>query len=227
MSSNSSVGPIFLDITILIEYCSAYFDRQHYAAKVIDRCHDDGVNLFVSGSTNVALHNRMNNRERLWDHLINEASRILNEYEDPKQEYKAEILNYTSLQASMGFDISKGYISDIEELKENLENKSLEDFREEIDDARIMGKQQRLEIETVKEFNKYSSAQTPWMLQGTISQYTDSEDYTNSVIDYAYWNQTNSGPLIVGSKSSISNHKDEVIRGIKSNLEQTTPDIYS
>lgn len=228
MSSSSSIETIFFDLTSLIEYCSVYFDEQHYAAKAIDEIHEEGGKLVVGNKTKLSLNRRMNNRKRLWNHLINEATEILKDDEKDIQYFKADVLNYSSLQTSMNFNLDDGYLPDIVELKDTLEEMSLEDFRKEIDDARIMGQEQRVEIETVKNFNEYDKArQAPWLLSGTISQYADSEDHKDSIINYAYWCQSNSGPLVVGSKSDVGENKEEVEETIKSNLEQASPEIYT
>lgn len=228
MSSDSDFGPVFLDLTSLVEYCSAYFDEQHYAKKVIDQCRHKNSDLIISNGAKVTLNERMNNRKRLWCHLIDESSEIINNSDKSKQDYKADVLNYTSLQSAMEFDIKEGYISDIEALRNNLNEETLENFRKKVDDARIMGRTQRIEIERMIEFETCGAAnQSPWMVESVISQYTDSEDHTSSVLDYAYWSQTNSGPLVVGSNSNISNDKNAVTDAIESNLSQASPEIYS
>lgn len=228
MSKSGNIGPIFLDITSLVEYCSIYFDEQHYASKIIDRYYEEGGELVTNEGIELALNKRMNNRKRLWNHLINQANEILRESDSPKQDYKADVLNYTSLQTSMDFDLEEGYLSDVENLREDLDDMSLEEFRNKIDDARLMGKSQRIELENVKEFSKYDGGdRSSWMIKTVIAQYTDSDAQTTSVVNYVYWCQTNTGPLIVGSNSNISKNKEEVEEKIVANMNQISPDIHS
>jgi len=227
MSHEGNVEPVFLDLTCLIEYCSAYFENQHYAERVIDRYHSDGGRIVVSSDALLHLNESMNNRNRLWNFLIDEATAYLRQEDKSKGEFIADVLNYSALQSALNFDLSRGYLPDISTLRNELEDSTLDEFRSLLDDARILGDSQREELEVVKDPERFDrGGRGNWLLQSSISQYSPSEHCTNALMDYTYWCEENHRPLIVGCIGDLHEHKKETIDAM-SQIASPPPRIYS
>lgn len=230
MSTNNSLTPIFADISVLIEYCSSYFEEQHYADRVLNQYCNDGGQLVVSESAWLALNSGMANRERLWDYLLEEATRYMKEEELSATDFRSDILNYTSIDQAFEFEVDQGYLPDLKALRQEFEQSGLSEFRQIIDTARQLCTHQRLELETTMDISDYTrgSSRGSWMNKSSISQHTAAEYQTESLMDYGYWRRENNGIALLGSMCKAAESKESVCEVLSeisnSNVTVLTPE---
>lgn len=211
-SNESSLNPVFVDLSAVIEYCCVYFNEHHYASEVLDKYYEEGGNIIVSEEIWIPFNKRMSNRERLWDLLLSEASEHMGDPGLGASEFKADILNYTSLEQKLGFTLKQNYLPDIKNLRKEFEDGGFNSFRNLLDDARIQGKVQRREIEQTMDIDEYhrGDSRGSWMAKSQISQYTSSNVQTESLMDFGYWRRENEGNVLIGSMCEAADHIDEL-----------------
>ncbi|MEE6208701.1 hypothetical protein U3A55_00820 [Salarchaeum sp. III] len=211
MVAEGGLPNLFADYSVLVEYCATYFEEQPYAERVIDEYSDEGGCIVVGQEPWRALNHQLSNRKRLWNHLIKQATEFDRDEEKDKRDFRADILNYSSLQSALDFDLSKGYLPDIEELRSDLDEMTLAEFREMLDDVRIQGNTQRRELEEVKSPEEYErGGQSVWTSRTALSQYAPTDANLESLIDAGFWCMENNGPVLVSSNGDIIENKEDV-----------------
>lgn len=217
-SQETSLNPVFADVSVLVEYCSIYFEEHHFAAKVLDEYYDEGGKIVVSEKSWLGLNSKMTNRERLWNHLLDKATEYMKDDDLGAAEFRSDILNYTSLEQNLDFHFHEEFLADVRSLREEFNEHGFEEFRELIDDSRIQGNIQRRELENGKDLGMFhrGGSRGSWMASSQIGQYTITDSQTSSLMDYGYWRRENNGALLLGSMSKTAESIDELADAIES-----------
>ncbi|MFB6188102.1 MAG: hypothetical protein ABEI86_14730 [Halobacteriaceae archaeon] len=220
---------VFADISLLVEYCAPYFEDYEYSEKVVEYYGSSGGEFIISKGTFYKLNNKINNRKRLWNHLIREATEHIKDDSLSEVDFKSDVLNYTSLEKNLEFGLDNEYHPDIQSLRSIVEDTGLEEFRNLVDNYRTVAKVQRKELEFNKEFNTFSrhGSGSPWDIEAALTDIVDSTAQFEALLDFAHWRRTNQGIYLIGCMSKICQDKSRAENIVEPLTNNNNVDIYS
>lgn len=219
---------MYADLSSLIDYCIVYLDDERYAEKFMDYLHDDGGDIVTSASSRREIHERIGDRFRVIEYLIDKATEYFNDESLSATDFKAEILRVTTIEQATGVDFNKSYLQDLECLEELLDKQGLDAFRIEIDYWRQQSNRLRSKL-----FNKVLNdegytrgGQSEMMVQIGMGQITDDSSKIDCLINAAFWAQDGSGNIIVSCNGDIGNNKDQIVTTI-SRITRQPPNVVT
>lgn len=225
--SNSPPFTIFVDLSVLVDYCIVYLDKNRYAEQVLNAIRDQGGSVITSSSAKNDLNDRIADRQRLLDYLINEASRCINEGSNPATVFSSKVLNYPNLQTSSGVTFNSSYLPDLSGLVEHLENVGIHEFRNNLDDWRIQANHLRKNLYlNVIDDTYEKGGQSQFTLAATLSSASSDSDQVECLVNAAYWCQSHGDSILVSNGCGIYKQRETISKAI-SQIASSDVDMIS
>ncbi|GAA0717622.1 hypothetical protein J2744_000543 [Halorubrum trapanicum] len=214
----TEVDRIFADISVLLDYCLVYNDGQESANVVFEEISDRGGSIVASEDAYADLNEMISNRQRLFKHLVDSCTEYMNDRELTAADYKNDVLNYTSINQTVDFDVDESLLPDIQSLHDYFDEVGLSDFRNEVDRFMRQGSIQRRQLRKRFFADKglYSKGgQSATMLRITISGIAEYEAQEVSLVDAAFWCQTQGNQILIRHGSSPHEKRDKLLSAVE------------
>lgn len=118
--SNSNPTKVFVDLSVLMDFCRVYSDNNFYSNKALKKFDEEGYDIWISETARGELNSRAANRQRLLDYLIRQCSKYINEDRYNMAEFKSEVLTFSNLVDNLAFDVNERHLPDLESLQRTL-----------------------------------------------------------------------------------------------------------
>lgn len=215
---------VFVDISVLIDYCTPYTDSHQAASDLLDNIHADGGSIVVSKRAGKQFISKIANQQKLFQYLFREASRCIKDYSQSTVVFKGEVLHREALSSELGIDIDSKY--DLNSLREHLEKVGIHEFRREIDTFQRISHRQQHRLETGMIDERYElGGQDTFQVKITVESMTNDEAQVESLVDGIYWCSSATGENILISHSDpVYENKDDFLEKLPSHHD---PSIVS
>ncbi|WP_144240172.1 hypothetical protein [Natrinema altunense] len=211
-----------------MDYCIVYLDKNRYAEQVLNEIQDQGGSVVTSSSAKNDLNDRIADRQRLLDYLINEASRCISEESNPVTAFSSGVLNYPDLQTASGVSFNSSHLPDLSGLAEHLENVGIHEFRNDLDDWRIQANHLRKNLYlNVIDDTYEKGGQSQFTLAATLSSASRDQCQVECLVNAAYWCQSHGDSVLVSNECGVYEERERISKAMSqianSDIDMVSP----
>lgn len=210
---------ILVDYRVGRDYCQDITEDHKVTTEVLDYCYKEGVQIDMRKEGWQSLNSSISNLLALYEHLRNEATRLLKEQadDDPLEPYLESVITKENIEELISSEGSQ--LPSIDSLRTSVEEMGLQTFRAFADDQIRVAQTGQSKLDLMIDQRIKRGGQSIWMYETSIKRIFNNSTNIELLLDSYVWSdgfENDSFTLLVTKEdSSIYSYQEEVYDSLR------------